>query len=115
MHALSLDQALTNGKPTLLTIGTPAFCETRYCGPLVDEIMKVQAGSLKTKLNFVHVELYRDDKDAPATKTLAPAATAWHIEAEPVVYYIAPNGTISDWTIGASDAAEISDIANGLV
>ncbi|MGH2830996.1 MAG: hypothetical protein ACRDJM_10985 [Actinomycetota bacterium] len=115
MHAVSLDQALKAGKPTVLIIGTPAFCETRYCGPVVDELMKVQAGPNGKKMSFVHVELYKDDVDAPATKDLAPAAAAWHVEAEPVIYYINKAGTIADWAVGASDAAEITQSANALL
>lgn len=115
MHQISLDEALRNAKPTVLTIGTPAFCQTRFCGPVVDSLMKVQAGPLGSKIDFVHIELYADDKDAPAKAILSPAAAAWRVEAEPVVYYIKPDGSIVDWAIGATDAPEINAIAQSLL
>lgn len=113
MHAISLDQALKSKKLTVLTIGTPAFCETRFCGPLVDQLMKVQA-THKAKANFVHIELYKDDKEAVAKQILSPAAKAWRTELEPVTYYIRPNGKIADWTLGASDAGEMTQIIETL-
>ncbi|HVL89393.1 MAG TPA: hypothetical protein VM841_04065 [Actinomycetota bacterium] len=109
MHQISLDQALKNGKPTVLIIGTPAFCESRFCGPIVDQLMIVQKETAD-RANFVHIEQWADDKDAPATGTLAPAAAAWRLAAEPVVYYIKPDSTIAEWTIGASDAREMRDL-----
>lgn len=114
MHALSLDQALKNGKPTVLTIGTPAFCQTRFCGPLIDQLMLVQKQK-SAQINFVHIELHPDDTNAPAKLILSPGAKAWRVEAEPVTYYIAKNSTIIDWTIGASDAREMTTIATTLL
>ena len=114
MHAISLDAALKNGKPTVLVIGTPAFCTSRFCGPIVDQLMIVQK-DLGAQANFVHIEQYVDDKDAPATGKLAPAAAAYRLEAEPVVYYIKPDTTIVEWTIGASDAPEMRALTQSLL
>lgn len=114
MHAVSLDAALKNGKPTVLIIGTPAFCTSRFCGPIVDQLMLVQK-DLGAQANFIHIEQYVDDKDAPATGKLAPAAAAWRLEAEPVIYYIKPDTTIVEWTIGASDASEIRELTKTLL
>ncbi len=114
MHQVSLDKALKAGKPTVLLIGTPAFCQTRFCGPVTDAMMKVKAGFLGSKASFVHIELFADNKEAPARQILAPAAQAWRIEAEPVIYYIKADGTIADWAIGPSDPAEIAQITRSL-
>lgn len=114
MHQISLDAALKNGKPTVLVIGTPAFCTSRFCGPIVDQLMIVQ-NEFAAQTNFVHIEQYVDDKDAPATGKLAPAAAAYRLEAEPVVYYIKPDTSIVDWTIGASDAPEMRALTKTLL
>lgn len=114
MHQISLDTALKNGKPTVLIIGTPAFCQTRFCGPIVEQLMTVQK-AMGAQANFVHIEQYADDENAPATGKLAPAAAAYRLEAEPVVYYIKPDTTIVDWTIGASDAPEMTAITKTLL
>lgn len=108
MHAHSLDTSLKAHRPVVLLIGTPAFCESRFCGPVVEQMMKVAAGPLGKKADFIHVELYKDDKNAPASGILAPAPKAWHIESEPVIYYIKPDGSIADWAIGPSDSDEIA-------
>ncbi|GAC1410019.1 MAG: hypothetical protein NVSMB57_03240 [Actinomycetota bacterium] len=115
MHAVSLDTALNKRRPVVLVIGTPAFCQSRFCGPIVDELMLVGKGPLGKKADFIHIELYRDNKNAPATGVLAPAANAWHVEAEPVVYYIRPDGTIAEWTIGPSDSVEIAALTKRLL
>ena len=35
-YTVGLGQALDNGKPTVLLFATPAFCQTRFCGPAYD-------------------------------------------------------------------------------
>ncbi len=41
---ISLDVALANGKPTVFNIGTPKFCTSQVCGPVVDVIQTVADG-----------------------------------------------------------------------
>lgn len=114
MHDLSLDVALRNGKPTVLIIGTPQFCESRICGPMVDVLDAVKRELPKGSVNFVHVEQYPDDTDAPAKHVLAPAAKAWKLESEPATYFIRPDGMIAERFVGAADQAEVADQVKAL-
>jgi hypothetical protein len=109
MHDVSLDAALRSGKPTVLVIGTPAFCESRTCGPIVEILDSVKSRTAKGAVNFVHVELYKDNTEAPAKGILAPAAQAWKISEEPALYFIKPDGTIAERFVGASGLDEVQE------
>ena len=37
LHAISLDDALAAGRPTVVTFATPLLCSSQMCGPVVDE------------------------------------------------------------------------------
>ncbi|MEX2557383.1 MAG: hypothetical protein WEB06_17360 [Actinomycetota bacterium] len=115
MHRISLDVALANGKPTVLNIGTPKFCTSRVCGPVVDVIQTVGA-ELADRVNFVHVEVYKDDKaDTVQRQLLAPAAAAWGLSEEPITYWIKPDGTITERVVGPIDVPEVRDLTNALL
>lgn len=114
MHDISLDAALKNGKPTVVILGTPAFCQSRTCGPEVDVVQAV-AKELRADANFVHIEQYKDDEEAPARGILSPAAAAWRLEEEPATYFIAPSRTIADRFIGPAAADEVRDAVRALL
>ena len=115
MHRISLDVALANGKPTVFNIGTPKFCTSRVCGPVVDVIQTV-AGELGNRVNFVHAEVYKDDKaDTVQKQLLAPAPAAWGLSEEPITYWIKPDGTITERVVGPIDVPEVRDLTNALV
>jgi hypothetical protein len=90
MHAVSLDQALQSGKPTVVSFATPLLCASRMCGPVVDEQLLVFQEVGPTRANFVHVEIYpRRDTSRPA-----PLYTAWGLRSEPWVFVIDSGGVI---------------------
>lgn len=113
MHAVSLDEALAGGKPAVVIIATPAFCQTRFCGPEVD-VVQAASMELGTKMNFIHIEVYKDDTDAPATGLLAPAAKAFRLEEEPAIYFIGSDGVISDRFLGPAAVDEVRAAAKAL-
>lgn len=113
MHEISLDRALANGKPTVLIIATPAFCSSRTCGPEVDVVQAVSL-EMGPKANFVHIEVYRDDEEAPAKGILSPAARAWRLEEEPVIYFIGSSGAIIDRFVGPAATDEVRSAATAL-
>jgi len=114
MHQISLDVALANGKPTVFVIGTPRFCTSRVCGPVVDVLQTVMGG-FTGRVNFVHAEVFVNDTDAPAKQTLAPAPKAWSLESEPVVYWIKPDNTIVERIVGPTDVPEVHDLTQSLL
>lgn len=113
LHAISLDEALRSGKPTVLNIGTPAFCEVRFCGPVLEAVIAAQR-TVGAAVSFVHVEVYKDDREAPARAILSPAAAAWKLEVEPVTYFIGSDGIVADRFVSLADAAEIAAAARAL-
>jgi len=114
MHAISLDDALKNGKPTVLIISTPKFCTSALCGPETEVVQSVSKG-FAGHINFIHVEVYKDAKATTIQRQLtSPAATAWHLDQEPAIYYIDKSGIIQSRTIGPADKAEVQAAATAL-
>jgi len=105
MHAVSLDAALRNGKPTVVVFAAPAFCRTELCGPDV-EILQGVARRHAGKANFIHVEAYRGATN-PTDGKLAPALTKFGFESEPWLYVIDRKGVVSDRISGAFATTEV--------
>ena len=104
MHSISLDAALQNGRPTVLVFATPLLCQSRLCGPVVDEVLAVYNQVGQAKANFVDVEIYPErDTNKPAE-----AFTRWGFESEPWVLVIDKDGVIRGRFEGPSTAGEIS-------
>jgi hypothetical protein len=94
LHEQSLDGALDNSKPTLLLFATPAFCETRFCGPAYEIVGELQEAYAE-KLNFVYVEVFDGLPDPGVSGFQAsPGAQAFGIQSEPWVYFIDAEGSI---------------------
>jgi hypothetical protein len=106
-YKLSLSQALASGKPTLLLFATPAFCQTRFCGPAYE-----QAGELESRygdsVNFIHVEVYTGLPNPAANNwELAPAMAGFGLTTEPWLYLIDAQGKIVYRVEGIFTTAEV--------
>ncbi|MFQ5808232.1 MAG: hypothetical protein ACE5JM_01325 [Armatimonadota bacterium] len=58
MHDMTIEDAVTSGRPTVILFGTPAFCETLTCGPVMDTVMLPLYEKYQEQANFIHVEPY---------------------------------------------------------
>jgi hypothetical protein len=117
MHYISLDDALRNGKPTVVSFATPLLCQSQTCGPVVDEHLLVFEKYGPGKANFIHVEEFlpgRDLKPPPATaQHLSPAFKAWGFQDEPWVIVIDGQGVIRDRLGPGVTAAPLIEAALG--
>jgi hypothetical protein len=88
LHDVTLAEALASGTPVAYLIGTPAYCSTGVCGPILDLLLELrdEFGDIA----FVHADVYADD----TLKTIAPAVTAYALDFEPVLFVADATGTL---------------------
>ena len=90
----SLDEAVRTGKPTLLLFATPAFCQTRFCGPSY-EIFNELADLYQDQMNFIHVEVFSGLPNPEANNwAVTPSMEQFGLQSEPWIFLIDENGTV---------------------
>jgi hypothetical protein len=112
LHAVSLDQALGSGKPTVLLIATPAFCQTAICGPVLSVLLQAHA-NFAGKATFIHAEVYKQPQ--VETKTLSPIVQAYGIDFEPSLFLVQADGTVQRRIDVIFDVDEVTEALNHLV
>lgn len=107
-HAASLDDALDSGKPTVLLVGTPKYCQVHTCGPVLD--LLIEQSELLPNLTIIHAEVYESgeavEKGEPKP---SPAMTGLGLDFEPVLYVVGSDGTIVDMLVTVYDRTELKD------
>lgn len=101
-HQVSLDEALKAGKPVAYLVGTPAYCQTGICGPVLDILIDV-APAYGDDLTVIHAEVWTDD----TVKVPAPAVQAHGLEFEPVLFLVGADGVVRDRLDIIFDRAEL--------
>jgi hypothetical protein len=111
MHYVSLEEALANGKPTVVAFATPLLCQSQLCGPVVDEQILVFEKFGPNEANFIHVEEFPPGpsrQPPPATlENQSPAFKRWGLQSEPWLFVIDRDGVIRFRSLGPVSAAEI--------
>ena len=102
-----VDYADALGKePIVLLFATPQFCQSRVCGPVVDqtEQAKLKYGD---QAAFIHMEIYNDNDPADGVR---PQVRAFHLPSEPWLFTIDRQGDVSA-TIEGAFGTELLDEA----
>jgi hypothetical protein len=102
-HQASLDQVIGKGTPVIAMFATPARCASRYCGPVLDQLIAVAPG-YGDAITPVHVEIYKD----LTSNNLVPATETWlGISGEPWVFAMDGTGKVVGRLSGAFSTDEI--------
>jgi len=110
MH--QVDYADVFGKePIVLVFATPALCQSRVCGPVVDVAQQV-ADEYKGKADFIHMEVYNDNE---LSKGIRPQLEAFNLETEPWTFLIDRHGIIRDRIEGAYGVPELEQAVRTIV
>lgn len=112
-YALSLDEALATGDPTVVVFATPAFCETATCGPMLDTVKQVSVDY--PEINFIHVEVYKNlNATAREDLELVEAVQAWNLPSEPWTFLIDSDGNVKARFEGTVDTNELQEALEAL-
>lgn len=108
LHTPTLTKALEDKKATALLIGTPAYCQTGICGPVLDLLLEQR--DKYPDVTFLHAEVYKDavavGNIAKATPT--PALTSYGLVFEPSLFLAGPDGIVVERLDSAFDREELT-------
>jgi hypothetical protein len=79
-------------KPIVITFATPALCQSRVCGPVVDIVEQAKARA-PAGVAFIHQEIWKDNKVAKGN--IQGPVAAWRLQTEPWTFVIARSGRIA--------------------
>jgi len=104
MHDVDFASALGR-KPVVLLFATPALCQSRVCGPVVDVAEEVKS-EFGGKVDFIHMEVYKNNN---ASDGLRPQLNAFGLRTEPWLFVVNRNGIISTRIEGAFGVTELEN------
>jgi hypothetical protein len=106
MHTTTVADAIDAGRPVLVLFAVPGFCESRLCGPEL-EIMRKLYPTYKDRVEFIHVEFYKD----PGTpqRVVVDAAREWNLRSEPWFFFIDSKGNVAAKFEGPSSLQELEE------
>jgi peroxiredoxin len=104
MHAVDFADVVGK-KPVVLVFATPALCQSRVCGPVVDIAQQV-ADEYKGEVDFIHMEVYNDNDPG---KGVRPQLRAYGLETEPWTFLIDADGVVRDRIEGAYGVSELEE------
>jgi len=96
LHQSTIAEAIRQGRPALVVFATPVFCQSRFCGPVVNMVEDLEH-HYSDRAVFIHVEIWKDFQN----QVLNDAAKDWLLMpngdlTEPWMFLIGADGTIAD-------------------
>jgi len=98
-------------KPAVLVFATPALCQSRVCGPVVDIAEEVKARRGK-EAEFIHQEIFVDNE---IDKGFRPQVLRWKLPTEPWVFTVDRSGRVAARLEGAFSAKELDQAVDAAV
>ena len=111
-YDLSLDDAVANGRPTVVAFATPAFCRTALCGPTLDTVKEATAG--RDELDVVHVEPFDLELAPQGQLEPLPVMFEWGLLTEPWVFVLDADGRVTASFEGIIGLAELTAALDNL-
>ena len=108
LHSTTIADALAAGKPTIVVVSTPVYCESQFCGPITEEVEKL-APAFQDRATFIHLEVWEDFEKQKVGKAAAEWVTTKDTGGvqEPWVFVVDRNGTIAHRFDNIAGAAEL--------
>ena len=113
LYAISIHDAIAEGKPFVAGFSTPRYCTTGTCGPQVEQLSSLRE-RYGDRANFIHVEVYKDphlfeEGSRPGRDDVAGAVQEWGLPTEPWTFVVDAEGIIRAKFEAFTSAAVIED------
>ncbi len=110
LHDLVIGDVLGKGRPLVVQFSTPAYCQTRFCGPVL-EVLLQQVPAYQERIDFVHIEVYRDFQ----LQQYREAVVEWGLPGEPYTFFVGADGLVRSRLEAIFTEAELTERLNDLL
>ena len=108
LNELTVAEAVATGRPVLVAIATPAYCQSRFCGPLMDEVVVPLWEEFGGEVQFVHVEPYELETVRSSGRLVpVPLLDDWKLQTEPWVFIAGRGGVVTAKFEGVASLEEV--------
>lgn len=108
LHRTTVAGALAAGRPLMVVVSTPTYCQSRFCGPITDSVSAL-AKRYGDRMDFVHLEVWKNFENKEVNK----AAAEWIYPPgssdaqEPWVFVVGRDGRIAQRFDNVATDAEL--------
>lgn len=114
LHQMTIAEAVRSGKVSVIAFATPAFCQTRFCGPVVESVVVPAWQRYGEQVNVLHVEPF----DVPAARKGSlkpePVTAEWGLQTEPWIFVLNRDGKVAakfEGVVGLDELTEAIEAA----
>lgn len=110
-HEHDLADVLGTGKPVVVLLATPAYCQTTACGPILENLM-AETSNLPDDVIVIHAEVYKNAAvvDDLNDAVLAPLPADYKMAFEPSLFVVDSNGILAGRGDIAVDLVEMRQL-----
>jgi hypothetical protein len=90
LHDTVIADVLGKGRPLVVQFSTPAYCVSRFCGPVL-EVLLGQVPKYADKIDFIHIEVWQDFQ----LQQYRPASVEWNLPTEPYTFFMTSAGKVA--------------------
>lgn len=106
-YQLTVAEAMTAGKPFVVTFSTPGYCQTAVCAPNM-QVLKRLKPAFQDRVNFIHIEVYPYPfGESFQAQRYVPQMGEWGLRTEPWTFLVDANGIIQARYEGGITFAEL--------
>ena len=144
LHDMTIEDAVTSGKPSVILFGTPALCETLTCGPVLQSVLLPLYEQYGDEASFIHVEPFFVEEarrgagfcsvpaynvnlaragvpegpgpcPALSEEELQAVGESWNLISEPVIYVVDGEGIIAGKFEAVTGPDEVEELLSALI
>ena len=108
LHETTVAEALEGDKPLVVAFATPAYCVTRFCGPVVEQVVLPLWENYGDRVDVIHIEPYDIPQARDGRLIAVDAMTEWGLQTEPWVFVVDADGSVAAKFEGIMDYDEVA-------
>ena len=96
LYEISIHEAVSNGRPTMIVFASPGFCTNALCGPQVEVMSELRVQY--PDANYVHVDLFENPVELRSggleQAIRSPILEEWSLETDEWTFLVGADGRI---------------------